>query len=157
MGKGAALAPMEKRKRAGFWLTPPIRNPVVDVLVADQFTVSDRNDRVMDQSTLSEVAREALRIGKLPNRRPDWIWGGPTPGVVCSVCGGPISAGETGLEAEFRDPLRPNAARIAHTFHVRCFATWEQERDAGGVLPRSTTDGTILNRELDGQHREEPA
>ena len=123
----------------------------------------------MDQSTLNERTREALRIGKLPKGRPDRIWGGPAPGVECSVCGRNLSPGDTSLEAEFADPLQPTAGRIAYTFHVQCFATWEQERDslavagddpfAGvdrGDLPRGATDGTITRRELNGHHRDEP-
>jgi hypothetical protein len=125
----------------------------------------------MKQSTLRELAREALRAGKLPNRRPDWLWGGPAHGVDCSVCGQPVSPGETAFEAEFGDPRQPAATRTAYSFHVRCFATWELERDnfavadgnghngvadaEGALLPGSASAGTISARELDSRHREE--
>lgn len=125
----------------------------------------------MEQSTLRELAREALGAGTLPNRRPDWLWGGPARGAGCSLCRRTISVGETAFEAEFRDPVRPEAAPIAHSFHVRCFGVWDLERDSpaepaklpgrgsapGMILHRSADGGTIPGRELDGRREEESA
>jgi hypothetical protein len=116
----------------------------------------------MAQSTLFDLARDALRTGKLPARRPDWVWGGPSRGHECSVCGRPVPPGETSLEAEFVDPASSEGARIVHSLHVRCFAVWEQERDSsegapGPLLREDGTGGRILGRELDGPDREDSA
>jgi len=40
-----------------------------------------------DETGLRAKAREAIRTGRLPSRRPDRTWGGPGVGVVCTVCG----------------------------------------------------------------------
>jgi hypothetical protein len=39
-----------------------------------------------DELILREKAREAIRSGKLPGRRPDRTWAGPGLGVACAIC-----------------------------------------------------------------------
>ena len=55
----------------------------------------------MSRNILKGLAREALWAGRLPDRRPNWLWGGPAQGAECSVCGKSLSHGETAFEAEF--------------------------------------------------------
>ena len=40
-----------------------------------------------DETALRAKAREVIRTGKLPSRRPDRTWGGPGVGAPCTVCG----------------------------------------------------------------------
>ena len=80
-----------------------------------------------DEPVLREMAREAIRRGRLPSRRPDRTFGGPGTRVVCSVCRELVTADQTEIEIEFRrHGIRPGADR--HFLHVRCLATWEFER-----------------------------
>jgi hypothetical protein len=84
-----------------------------------------------DEPLLRAKAREVVRTGKLPSRRPDRIWGGPGAGELCAICGEPISRDQLEFEILFaRDgvDLRPDRF---HT-HVRCFAAWELERAKDG-------------------------
>jgi|SRR5437667_4501766 len=81
-----------------------------------------------DESILREKAREAVRTGKLPDRRPDRTWGGPGVGAPCSVCGRPVSRDELEFEIQFaHDGDNPGLDKF-HV-HIRCFAAWEFERD----------------------------
>jgi hypothetical protein len=90
-----------------------------------------------DDINLREKARELLRAGKLPSRRPDRIWGAQGfGGVKCMLCGADVGPGEAVLEVKFigggSDP-DPGAAN-PH-FHVRCFSALELELrnlEAGG-------------------------
>ena len=62
-----------------------------------------------DEKILRAKAREVVRAGKLPSRRPDRTWGGPGVGAPCSVCGEPITPLQLELEAQFaRTGKRPN-------------------------------------------------
>ena len=82
-----------------------------------------------DETRLRKQAREAIRTGGLPNRRPDRMWGGPGNGTTCVICGGVLTRDETAFEIEFACPLEGGPS-LGHHFHVRCFAAWELERDA---------------------------
>ncbi len=57
------------------------------------------NDRANEENILGERAREAIRSGKLPARRPDRTLGGPGSQVHCAVCGELILRNQ--LELEF--------------------------------------------------------
>jgi hypothetical protein len=83
----------------------------------------------MDEDTLREKARVALRNGKLPNRRPDRTWGGPGVGAMCAVCGLPVRSSEMEFEIEFaHDGDSPGLDK--YHVHLRCFAAWELERQS---------------------------
>ena len=76
---------------------------------------------------LREKARQVVRDGKLPARRPDRTWGGPGIGAPFAVCERPVTKDEVEFEIEF--------ARAGHDpgldkypVHIRCFAAWEFER-----------------------------
>lgn len=71
-------------------------------------------------------AREVPHAVKLPDRSPDRIWGGPSPGGACAVCGAVVGHGELELEIEFdRDDGDPEPDR--YRVHVRCFSAWQLE------------------------------
>jgi hypothetical protein len=113
-----------------------------------------------DETTLRQLAREALRSGKLLNRRPDRMWGGPGAGTLCSVCGKPVQREETGFELEYA--AEDGRSLCNHALHFRCFAAWEFERREDESVPRANAvrtnghalsshegDGTIVPREPD--------
>jgi hypothetical protein len=80
-----------------------------------------------DETIRRDQAHVAVREGKLPNRHPDRIWGGPGVGAACSVCDLPVRSDEKELEIEFaRNGGNPGIDKFH--LHVRCFAAWEFER-----------------------------
>jgi len=83
-----------------------------------------------DETGLRAKAREAIRTGRLPSRRPDRTWGGPGVGVVCTVCGEAVTKDQLEMQVEFSNSPPPGLD-IFH-IHVRCFAAWEFERQNGG-------------------------
>jgi hypothetical protein len=81
-----------------------------------------------DEAILREKAREAVRTGKLPARRPDRTWGGPGIGASCTICEKPVTRDEMEFEIEFEhDGIKPGLDKF-HV-HIRCFAVWELERN----------------------------
>jgi hypothetical protein len=54
-----------------------------------------------DEPILRAKAREVIRFGSLPSRRPDRTWGGPGIGAPCTVCGEPIRVDQLEFEIEF--------------------------------------------------------
>ena len=79
-----------------------------------------------DEITLREKARELVRAGKLPNRRPDRVWGGA--GFAerkCTLCGESVKQDELALELEF---TRDDHGRVINPcLHVRCFSILDGE------------------------------
>ena len=80
-----------------------------------------------DEPRLREQAREAVRSGKLPSRRPDRTWGGPGVGAPCQVCDKPVTHSEMEFEIQFEQ----EGGGGLDKFHVDvlCFAAWEFERN----------------------------
>jgi hypothetical protein len=80
-----------------------------------------------DNTSLREKAREAIRTGRLPTKKPDRTFGGPGVGATCALCGENIPRGESEFEIEFRrHGATPGLDR--YYLHYRCFAAWEFER-----------------------------
>ena len=80
---------------------------------------------------LRAKAREAVRSGKLPSRRPDRTWGGPEVGATCTVCGEAITKDQLEFKVQFaHDGSNPGLDKFH--IHVRCFAAWVLERPDGG-------------------------
>ena len=75
------------------------------------------------ESTLRVQARRLMQAGKLPNRPPDRIWGGPGVGTPCMMCGSPVKQDEAELEIEWCE----GTSTTNHHFHARCFAALELE------------------------------
>jgi hypothetical protein len=109
-----------------------------------------------DDLDLRRLAREAVLEGRLPERVPDRMWGGPGDGRPCAICGAVLTRGDIGLEVEFGSAeaeLPPSSYNV----HVRCFGAWEsewrrsatdRERPVGG-LRSMAADGTIPDRDRD--------
>lgn len=106
---------------------------------------------------LRRSAREALRAGKLPNRRPDRMWGGHGNGEeACTLCGKVLGPEDVSLDLEYGDPLDRTAV-LTHAVHLQCFSAWDDERRRPGPsqaqqpasngsihgLPPPTDHGTI--------------
>ena len=77
-----------------------------------------------NEESLVEMAREAIRAGKLPARRPDRTFGGPGSQADCAVCGELISRSQMELELEFKRH-GANPGLDSYHVHPRCFAAWE--------------------------------
>ena len=81
----------------------------------------------MDENAVREMARDAMRRGKLPRRAPDRTWGGPGVGAPCQICERPVTDTEMEFEIQFaRDGDNPGLDKF-HV-HLNCFAAWEFER-----------------------------
>lgn len=83
---------------------------------------------MIDESNLREMARAAIQTGKLPVRRPDRTWAGKGGGADCAVCSELLAAGDIEMEIEFTDRQADTVGN--HSFHMRCFAAWEFERES---------------------------
>jgi hypothetical protein len=93
-----------------------------------------------DKTELHKKAREAIKAGKVPNRRPQRMWGGTGDGACCVICGGVVTQHEFGMDLEFaREDGDPD--KVEYHFHVRCYTAWDSER---GKLdgPGGTTGGS---------------
>jgi len=60
-----------------------------------------------DEPLLREKARDAIRAGGLPSRRPDATLGGPGFGGACALCGELVRRNEMELAAELILVTRP--------------------------------------------------
>jgi hypothetical protein len=68
-----------------------------------------------EESSLREKAREVIRTGKLPDRRPDRTWGGAGVGAPCTICGEPVTKDQLEFEIQFAfDGVEPGLDK----FHV---------------------------------------
>jgi hypothetical protein len=107
-----------------------------------------------DENVLRAWAREAMNAGKLPDHRPERLWGGLGSGAPCAVCGKAVDEEDVELELQFKSD--GDSAATHYHVHAKCFAAWELERrngapnahalplaDDGGIMPgreRNTTD-----------------
>jgi|SoiMetStandDraft_2_1073263.scaffolds.fasta_scaffold01738_6 hypothetical protein len=107
-----------------------------------------------DESILRERAREVIRTGTLPGRRPDRMWGGPGAGADCAVCGTTVPRSQVEFEIEFFENGDESKVDKYHV-HVRCFAVWELERHNAAVIEsKPPTDGVGSTSREDGRGRE---
>ena len=102
-----------------------------------------------DEDVLRARARAALRAGRLPNERPERIWGGPGMGERCAVCAERIERQQAEFELQFGKASGEMPAVGTHHVHVRCFAAWEFERQNENVLPQHNQEGMIPADERD--------
>lgn len=85
-----------------------------------------------EETALRAKAKEVIRTGKLPNRRPDRTWGGAGVGARCTICGEPVTKEQLEFKVQFAfDGGTPGLDKF-HV-HVRCFAAWEFERTNGAA------------------------
>jgi len=87
-----------------------------------------------DEPLLREKAREAIRSGKLPLRKPARILGGLGTGESCGVCGLMLTPTDMEIEAEFGRRDGPGRLDGFHA-HPRCYAAWEFERTKVDLPP----------------------
>jgi hypothetical protein len=74
-----------------------------------------------------DKAREAIRSRKLPVKKPDRTFHGPSSGAVCAVCRDAIPRQQVEVEIEFNSHgVMPGSAH--YNLHPGCFAAWEFER-----------------------------
>ena len=116
---------------------------------------------IRDESALRAKARELIRAGKLPTRRPERTWGGPGEGAHCTICSAPVNRDEVEFEIEFtREDNGPGLDRF-HV-HVPCFAAWELECQNleladGTILPGKGEEAKIVRHGSDPTHKRGPA
>lgn len=80
-----------------------------------------------NEAPLRELARRAIRAGKLPREKPVGTWAGHGSGASCSVCEQPIKHDDVEYEVDVaHDGNNPGLDQFR--FHLRCFAVWEPER-----------------------------
>jgi hypothetical protein len=82
----------------------------------------------MDDDTIRERVWKIIENGKLPNRRPDRVWGGPGVDAECTICRTPVGRDEMEFEIEFDRHGGSNPGLDKFHVHIRCFAVWEMER-----------------------------
>ena len=78
------------------------------------------------EATLRAQAREALRSGKVPRRKPDRVLGGPGTGKNCVVCGELITLTQMEIEFEFKRQS-PALGLDTYRAHPRCLSALELE------------------------------
>jgi hypothetical protein len=80
-----------------------------------------------NENDIRELARRALRAGKLPRRDPNRTWGGNGVNAPCTICGTPVTPDQVEYEVQFaHDGATPGLDK--YSLHIRCFAAWEMER-----------------------------
>ena len=67
-----------------------------------------------DETVLRTKAREAIRTGRMPSRRPDRTWGGPGVGLVCTVCGEAVTKDQLEMQVEFSSSPPPGTGHISY-------------------------------------------
>jgi hypothetical protein len=77
-------------------------------------------------STLRDKARETIRSGRLPLRKPARILGGLGSGRPCALCGTLLLPTQMEFEIEFN---RSGSMQELDKYHLhpRCFGAWEFE------------------------------
>jgi hypothetical protein len=104
-----------------------------------------------DEAALREKAREALRTGTLPSRRPDRTWGGRGVGADCTICSRPVTPDELEFEVEFTGD--GHGGPDTYHFHIQCFTVWSSELETVGSSPASPANGPHHDPVLDSRCR----
>jgi len=98
-----------------------------------------------DERALRAQARQAMKLGSLPEHRPEHIWGGLGSGASCALCGKGI--GPEDMEFELQYASNEHCGSGNYHVHVSCFSAWElehrNESSNGHVLPRPSGSGII--------------
>jgi len=101
-----------------------------------------------DERALPARARKAANTSKLPECRPDRMWGGPGSGASCAICGKTIGTEEVEIELQF---VSDGSGTANYYVHARCYAAWELERRRGSSnghsLPQAGNGGIMPGRE----------
>src|SRR5688572_8212657 len=82
-----------------------------------------------DELILRQKARDAVRNGKLPARRPDRTWGGPGVGAPCTICDKPVTRAEMEFEIQFEhDGAMPGLDKFHVTSGASPHGSWNGRR-----------------------------
>lgn len=99
-----------------------------------------------------------MTAGKLPDRPPERMWGGPGSGAPCALCGKTVGTEEVEIELQFTS--QGGAGTANYHVHARCFTAWELERrngdSRGRLLRQEGSGGIIPRRERNATNRGEP-
>ena len=77
---------------------------------------------------LQQLARAAIREGRVPRERPERPWGSSGNGSACPICNSVIATQELAYELEFRAQTAPGEPRCCYV-HARCFRAWDAVRE----------------------------
>jgi len=78
----------------------------------------------MNDEVLRAKARDLIRAGRLPGRRPERVWGGAgLAGIHCTLCDEAIERGDVVLEVEVHSGEGASYPQL----HVQCFSMFETE------------------------------
>ena len=86
----------------------------------------NRYDTPMNHyDTLRARARQAIRAGLLPLRRPETVWSDRGTGERCVLCNSSVGLDEIEFDVELASAasLEPDSLR----FHSRCWTAWREE------------------------------
>jgi len=81
---------------------------------------------MLDEHLRRELARAAIRAGRLPSRSPERMGSRSGTQLACAVCSGPVQPSEEEIKLGY-DHGAVQEAEVFH-LHIRCFAAWEFER-----------------------------
>jgi hypothetical protein len=90
---------------------------------------------------MSDELRRNAKEGRLPDRRPDRMWGGHGNGSeACTLCGKVLRPDEVSLDLEYGDPVDESV--LTYSVHLHCFSAWDDERRRpGAVQARAVPNG----------------
>jgi hypothetical protein len=94
-----------------------------------------------DKTKIHQKAREAIQAGKVPNRCPQRVWGGPGSGACCALCGDSVTQDEFEMELEFARGDGDSGV-VEYLFHVSCYTAWDSERRNFNGTARGTMVGS---------------
>jgi hypothetical protein len=78
----------------------------------------------------TRAAPEIFWTGKIPERRPDRMWGGRGNGRdICQICGKPLLTEDVAFDLEY-DRQAGETGTVCCSVHVRCFNEWHIGREA---------------------------
>lgn len=113
-----------------------------------------------EETVTGQKSLEPLQTGKVPDRRPDRLWGGRGNGKdYCQICGQRLETEDIAFDLEYRGEAGQTAC---YSVHLRCFNEWDLERQArdrtrarhhetspakGPALPDATGTGTMPRSE----------
>lgn len=80
--------------------------------------------------SLTEVIREKLDTGALPNDAPLRLWPRNGSGNECSACAYPIQPTQTEFEPQWDDD------RPIVVFHITCYGFWQAEWSPPSLVVR---------------------
>jgi hypothetical protein len=90
---------------------------------------------------LKNLAREAIESGRVPDVRPDRLWGSSGDGSECPICFECIASQDVGFELDFPLPASDEPPRASRLVHARCFKAWDIVRQESPRPPSSPLTG----------------